>query len=334
MDRTIPVVIIAAILAGGCSVEPPAASSTPEPTGTSSPVPSATMTSTHTPAPTLTFTPEPQTRIREVDGAEMVYIYPGEFIMGITEERFQELLEVREQEGDYWIETLFLSAVPEHPVYLDGYWMDRFEVTNAQFAAFLDVHGNQRVDGDLWYGPEQNGFRVGLSGSGWVPAAGYEEYPAAGVSWHAAAAYCEWVGGRLPTEAEWERAARGIDGRDYVWGEEQPDGVRANILTEWLFDTAPVGSYSGDVSPYGVMDMTGNVAEWTSDWYYQDYYAESPYENPAGHEQEYSPQGVKTLRGGHYLSVFPVNGLAYQRAANYPGFTGNAYGFRCVVDGG
>jgi formylglycine-generating enzyme required for sulfatase activity len=242
------------------------------------------------------------------------------------------MLGEKEKQGEYWNEQMFSSAVPDHVVYLDAYWIDKYEVTNAQFAAFLNAEGNQQFDGSYYYDAEENQYRVGYSGGAWVANASHADHPVTGVGWHAARLYCEWAGARLPTEAEWEKAARGGDARDYVWGSELPNGENANMLTDWPFDTAPVGSFPQDVSPFGVMDMTGNVAEWTNDWFHSEYYAKSPSENPQGHEQEYSEHGVKTIRGGHYLSAFEVNGLTFQRFANYPKTTSRAWGFRCVTD--
>jgi formylglycine-generating enzyme required for sulfatase activity len=103
------------------------------------------------------------------------------------------------------------------------------------------------------------------------------------------------------------------------------------MLAGWPFDTAAVGSFEQDVSPFGVMDMTGNAAEWTNDWFHSEYYENSPAENPQGHQQEYSEHGVKTIRGGHCLSAYEVNGLTYQRFANYPKAASRGRGFRCVM---
>jgi iron(II)-dependent oxidoreductase len=273
-------------------------------------------------------------QIREKDNASMMYVYAGEFTMGIPQERLDELLKLKEERsGEYWSVGLFSSAVPDHIVYLDAYWIDKYEVTNAQFAAFLNAEGNQVFDDKYWYDAKTNEYRVTWTGSSWSADEEYANHPVTSVGWHAARSYCEWVGGRLPTEAEWEKAARGTDGRDYVWGNEPPpDGKNANMYTEWPRSTAPVGSFPQDTSPFGVMDMTGNVGEWVNDWFYGDYYKESPAKNPPGYQQEYSRYSVKVIRGGEYLSFFEVNGLVYQRFANYPKMTVCSWGFRCAMD--
>jgi formylglycine-generating enzyme required for sulfatase activity len=195
-------------------------------------------------------------------------------------------------------ETCYDDEQPLHTVTLDAYFIDKYEVTNARYQACVDAGGctaPQSVNSNTrfpYYGTST-----------------YADYPVLNVTWHQASAYCAWSGKRLPTEAEWEKAARGSsDTRKYPWGDEF-DGNRlnfcdANCEFSWkdeayndgYADTAPVGSYPNGASPYGVMDMAGNVWEWVNDWYDRSYYSMSPSNNPPGPATgEY-----RVLRGGSW----------------------------------
>ena len=198
---------------------------------------------------------------------------------------------------------------PVHPVDLDSYWIDVTEVTNGQFAACVAAGGCT---------PPRHSFRYG------DPS--YRAHPVLGVAHDQAAAYCTWAGRRLPTEAEWEKAARGADRRLYPWGNEPPDGSRANF-SGVRQDTAPVGSFPAGASPYGALDLAGNVWEWVSDAYEITYYADSPSRNPAGGES--ANQFV--IRGGSWTTEARA-----LRSANrfwaYPR-RNDSDGFRCTQDG-
>jgi formylglycine-generating enzyme required for sulfatase activity len=235
---------------------------------------------------------------------------------------------------------------PVHAVYVDAFYIGKFEVTNAQWRRFRDDPGyddprywpgNHVVPKDqvpYWTDPRNHG--------GATP--GSDEYPVQGVNWDSAVAYCNWLSAktgkkyRLPTEAEWERAARGADGRRYPWG-NRIDHSYANYVGSNRYDTGSrVGFYDGsrrgdlqthsNASPYGAFDMAGNVLEWCSDWYSRDYYAASPAKNPKGPAQG----AFKVLRGGSFFEP-AFRQRTYGRSAAWPSF--QAYrmvGFRVARD--
>ncbi|MFM8551584.1 MAG: formylglycine-generating enzyme family protein [Nitrospiraceae bacterium] len=230
-----------------------------------------------------------------LDGAPMVLIPAGEFEMGSGE---------HEGEAD---------ERPKHRVYLDAYYIDRFQVTVSRYAAFIEA--TKREPPRSW-------------SSGRAQEEG--EWPVVGVDWLDAEAYCQWAGRRLPTEAEWEKAARGADGRKYPWGNEEPTSRHANFgkqESDELTRTA-VGRYEAGKSPYGVYDLAGNVWEWTADWYDENYYRQSASRNPQG-----PPQGLsKATRGGSWdRHQFTL------RSANRNGMTPTnrlkSLGVRCAQDG-
>jgi formylglycine-generating enzyme required for sulfatase activity len=208
---------------------------------------------------------------------------------------------------------------PVHDVTLDAFWIDQTEVTNAQYALCVE-------DGDC----EESLYADSADFNG-------DNYPVVGISWHDASAYCEWAGARLPTEAEWEYAARGEEGSTFPWGDAF-DGTRLNFCDEncaheWADDTvddgygctAPTGNYPSGASWCGALDMAGNVWEFVADWYESDYYERSPAENPLGPEEG----DVKVLRGGSwYFAPGGVRGAC--RGGGSPGVTGNGVGFRCA----
>jgi eukaryotic-like serine/threonine-protein kinase len=226
----------------------------------------------------------------QVDGMELVFVPAGDFLMG-------------SDDGDAYALS---DEKPQHLVYLDAYWIDKTEVTNAMFARFVDVTGHD-------------------AGSNWRHVAnGKPDHPVVRVNWFTANAYCEWAGRRLPTEAEWEKAARGTDGRWYPWGNERPDRSRGNIHLRSLGTTA-VGSYPAGASPYGVLDMAGNVWEWVADWYGADYYARSPRENPTGPESGLS----RALRGVSWRDLV-VTVRAAKRYRHVPNSLSYNLGLRCA----
>ncbi len=238
--------------------------------------------------------------VRPQDGMAMVYAPGGEFLMGAAE----------------WHDD-----VPIHAVILDGFWIDRTEVTQAHYRRCMDA-------GDCAALPATTPFR---------PA-----HPVVAVTWDDAAAYCAWAGGRLPTEAEWEYAARSVERYRYPWGDDKslvgPAGVRlnfcdANCAEPWADDavddgyatTAPVGSFPAGMSWCGAFDLAGNVWEWVSDWYGETYYAESRSRNPTGP----SSGAYRVLRGGSWQSDEPSVRSSYRYWAA-PEERADHRGFRCV----
>lgn len=177
---------------------------------------------------------------------------------------------------------------PVHTVSLGECAMDKYEVTAWQFAKFLSKSGNQEQK----YMKEDEST-VAKTGEKYRARSGYENHPVNNVSWYGADTYCRWVVKRLPTEAEWEKAARGTDTRKYPWGNEEPSSKKA-VYDSSIDELSAVDSYPDGVSPYGLHHMAGNVWEWTADWYDSDYYKKSPSFNPKGPSSGES----RVLRGG------------------------------------
>jgi formylglycine-generating enzyme required for sulfatase activity len=265
------------------------------------------------PEPTPIPTPEPQsdlgigsTMVREVDGMEMVYVSEGSFIMG-------------SDNGDE-------DAKPEHEVFLDAYWMDKYEVSNAQYVQFLNsVGGNQKTDGYWWVDASASDVQIRESNGNWQVDSGVEDHPMTVVNWYGAMAYCEWAEGSLPTEAQWEKAARGTDGRTYPWGEASPSCNLANF-SGCVGDTSAVGSYPSGASPYGALDLAGNVLEWVADWYDSGYYASNPAENPTGPISG----DYRGMRGGSWNSTVDYLHTA-DRTWQSPVNRWGGFGFRCAM---
>jgi formylglycine-generating enzyme required for sulfatase activity len=200
------------------------------------------------------------------------------------------------------------ASKPAHQVYVSSFLIDAVEVTNAQFRDYVDKSGNLPVawmDGSPPFGPD---------------------YPVTGILWREAAAYCEWYGLRLPTEAEWEKAARGEDGRTYPWGNSW-DPARANAENEKAKGVDKVGSYPQGASPYGLKDMTGNAAEWVADYFDPAYYAQSPMRDPKGPEQVLD----HGLRGGSWASRADQSSTFF-RDSSHSALPNDRVGFRCAVD--
>ena len=274
-------------------------------TAATEPTASPTASATDTPSPALTPT---ATRGSAASGG-MIWIPAGKFMIGSNPDQVQQAAEwcncpPRRYEDEQYL----------HEVQLDGYYIDQYEVTNKQFKAFVDASGYVT---DAEHKNEANTWRT-------VYTAGKDSYPAVWMSWNDARAYCKWAGKRLPTEAEWEKAARGTDARLWPWGNNWDD-KRLNSGAGRRETTTPVGSFPSGASPYGVMDLAGNVWEWVNDWYGAAYYQTGNDLNPTGPESGED----RVLRGGGFN-----NGLHDVRVANRHkgGQTGYAHdhGFRCA----
>lgn len=264
---------------------------------------------------------------------EMVLIPAGEFLMGSPEDG-----------------ASFDDERPQRRVYLRSFLIDRYEVTNARYKPFLDATGHSEPN------HQKLEFRLWFHGR---PFPGSEQHPVVNVNWWDAVAYCQWLGKRLPTEAEWEKAARGTDGRRYPWGNnweftkvnsasywaghtiEFKDGVEwtafwvsgdgarisheRGIRGEVL--TLPVGNFPEGVSPYGLFDMAGNASEWVQDWYEPYAYLNAPLSDPQG------PNGqlLKVVRGGSWLK--PARNIrTSDRDYGFPADRASGIGFRCAKD--
>lgn len=304
-------------VASTATIVPPKATLAP-PTATLVP-PTATPMPTATSTPSVTATLAPGTvQRRGKDNAEMVYVSAGEFGMG----------------GD-----------PAKAIYLNAFWLDKYEVTNEQFRQFVDATGYktdaekqgwgfefinakwEQVGGISWRSPRGAGSSI----------AEQLKHPVVLVSWNDASTYCAWAGKRLPTEAEWEKSARGTEGRIYPWGNAW-DGTKLNFcdancaftwkdssVNDQYAESAPVGSFPQGASVYGAQDLAGNVWEWTADWFDANYYKTMPTSNPSG-----SASGqLKILRGGAW-SIDQSYARATNRFSAVPEYRERSVGFRCV----
>lgn len=188
---------------------------------------------------------------------------------------------------------------PARTVVVDSFLIDIFEVTNTHFASFLNAEGTASDDGTPYVNLEGRALRIAEGADGFAPASWRDaDTPVVHVTWVGARAYCEWVGGRLPTEAEWEKAARGTDGRPYPWGSDPPTPALLNYNKN-LREPTPVGSYPKGVSPYGIHDAAGNVFEWVADYYDPGYYAVAPDTNPTGP----ATGDFRVIRGGAHAAI-------------------------------
>jgi formylglycine-generating enzyme required for sulfatase activity len=216
---------------------------------------------------------------------------------------------------------------PVHTVHLDRYYIGKYEVTVGQFRKFVNATG-YKTDAEKSGGAYVyvNGSWTQKSDANWSNTyfSQTENHPVVCVSWNDAKAYCDWAGLRLPTEAEWEKAARGTDGRKYPWGSSWDAGkCNSDEKGDSYEYTSPVGSFPTGVSPYGCYDMAGNVWEWCNDWYGEKYYASSPSNNPTGP----SSGDARVLRGGGWYDIANYCRSSF-RNRNAPGFRIYYFGFR------
>ena len=278
--------------------------------------------------------PTETTFTRGKDGMLMVYIPFGQFSMG-------------EKYDGYDKRELM------HTVDLNAFWIDQTEVTNAMFEKFVRATGyltdaeKSGVGGvyiisvqstNLRQTNEINGANRQYPHGPETSIIGLEKHPVVQVSWNDAQAYCKWAGARLPTEAEWEKAARGTDGREYPWGNSSPDGTLLNFNDLSLSDTysirsandgykytAPVGTYPQGASPYGMLDPAGNVAEWVADWWAEHYYQNSPKSNPQG-----PTSGEERMYRGRGWNDDTVT-ILYRGETGMPTKSTDYIGFRCAM---
>jgi formylglycine-generating enzyme required for sulfatase activity len=254
--------------------------------------------------------PLPEEQTQEVAG--MVYVPAGPFIMGSSDS------EIGSVQADCMSTPgcnagQFEDEKPQRQVTLDAFYIDETEVTVADFKAFVEATGYQATSeakGD----PLQYTWRA-------FDTSDRQDHPVRWMSWHDANAYCQWAGKRLPTEAEWEKAARGESGLIYPWGNVWDD---ARVPQG---DTAPVTAFANAASPYGVLGMAGGVWEWVADWYDAFYYQSGPTVNPAGPQQT----SDKVLRGGAFDNASWKQRAAHRHFGGAEGYA-HDHGFRCARD--
>ena len=257
---------------------------------------SETPTITITPTENFTPTTTPMSiEIKDDKGVSMMLVPAGEFTMG-------------SEDG-------ISNEQPVHKVYQDAFFMDKYEVTN--------VHYRACVDSGTCTPPKQTGL---IDRPGYYGNLEFNDYPVIYINWNQANTYCKWRGGGLPTEAQWEKAARGTDARTYPWGE----GLDCDRASAWAGyggcsnTTVKVGSYESGKSPYGAYDMAGNVQEWVADWYGADYYNNSPTSNPLGPNLGQ----YRVLRGGSFIGDVRSS----YRNFSIPTYIQSDTGFRCAKD--
>lgn len=276
------ILILSLLALTACATPSTAAPATSTPTASPT-MPAPVMESTSTPdgIPTATFPAPPisptpagfATRLSPTDDMPQVFVPAGKFQMGGFDVHTED------------------DELPAHEVTLDAFWLDQYEVTNGMYALCVQAgacNPPQKPYSNLR--PEYFGNPE------------FKDYPVITVTWTDAQTYCAWAGRRLPTEAEWERAARGDDLRTYPWGEEPPSALYANFNNS-MRDTSRVGAYPLGASPFGALDMAGNVAEWVHDLYRTDYYQTSPSANPLGPESA-KRLILRVIRGGSYQDAW------------------------------
>ncbi|HXV69422.1 MAG TPA: formylglycine-generating enzyme family protein [Nitrospira sp.] len=239
------------------------------------------------------------------DGAPMVAVPAGSFPMGVPR---------GDRDGGR-------DEYPRHDVFLDAYFIDKFEVTNGRYLAFVKATGHrvpqnpQNPTRNLWQGD--------------TIADSLIDRPVINVDWFDAETYCTWAGKRLPTEAEWEKAAKGTSDRRFPWGNVEPTGKHLNYNQRWIGEKTlmPVGSYEAGKSPFGAYDMAGNVWEWVNDWYDARYYEKSPEKNPKGPDTG----SKKVVRGAGWQNETPTVRI-FTRVDSDPTVRNESTGFRCAAD--
>ncbi|MGB8214233.1 MAG: SUMF1/EgtB/PvdO family nonheme iron enzyme [Anaerolineales bacterium] len=247
---------------------------------------------------------------RPADGMVMVYVPAGTFTMGDTlDHAMAECYKVEVDCQQGW----FTNEQPLQSVALDAFWIDKTDVTNAMYEKCVQAGACQA--------PSVSSSQTHTS---YFSNPSFENYPVVYVNWNDASAYCQWAGARLPTEAEWEKAARGTDGRAYPWGNDSPTCSLANFAF-CVGDTSAVGSHPAGASPYGALDMAGNVWDWINDWYDANYYESSPTSNPTGPTSGQD----RVIRGSSWYDN-DGNLRSAGRGGILPTNVGFNIGFRCA----
>lgn len=242
---------------------------------------------------------------------DMALISAGEFLMGTPGNEAEEMWEKCNKVSPGCLWDWFKAETPQHKVYLNAFLIDKYEVTNANYRKCVQAQICKSL-------PDTKLYDDGKLAN----------HPVVFSSWSMAKSYCEWAGKRLPTEAEWEKASRGEKGFIYPWGNEWMDGSCSSVLPGAQNMPCAAGAHSKGASPYGVMDMSGNVWEWAADWYDQSYYGNSPAQNPEGPVSG----AYRVLRGGSWRSKFTNILRGAFRNKLEPESTFDDLGFRCAAD--
>ncbi len=256
-------------------------------------------------APAVTVAEGLEKEVKGKDGAPMVLIPEGSFPMGVPH---------GDRDGGR-------DEYPRHDVFVNDFYIDKFELTNGRYLEFVKAtkhripQNPKNATRNLWEGD--------------TITESLADRPVVNVDWADAQAYCQWAGKRLPTEAEWEKAAKGTADRRFPWGNVEPTNKHLNFNQQWIGEKTlmPVGSYELGKSPFGVYDMAGNVWEWVNDWYDAKYYERSPAKNPVGPES-----GTKrVLRGSGWQNETPTVRI-FTRVDSDPTIRNESTGFRCAMD--
>ena len=264
-----------------------------QPSSTITPLTTKTLTPIPTPT-SIPVTPTPDLAILGKDGATLLYVPAGEYSMGSNNSESDE--------------------APFHTVFLDAFWIDKTEVTVRMYSLCVNAGVCKEPTG-----------KKSFSHPDYYGNAEFDNYPVIYVDWNTAKTYCEWADRRLPTEAEWEKVARGTNANDYPWGNADPNVDLLNYNRN-VGNTTAVEKYPDGKSTYGALDMAGNVWEWVNDWYDDSYYQDSPSWNPLGPDS-----GVyRVLRGGSWTDGSKVI-RSSNRFKNYPYTSNDDIGFRCAL---
>jgi len=256
-------------------------------------------------APAFTIAQGLEKEVKGKDGAPMVLIPEGSFPMGVPH---------GDRDGGR-------DEYPRHDVFVNNFYIDKFELTNGRYLEFVKATNHRipqnpkNATRNLWQGDTITESLI--------------DRPVINVDWADANDYCQWAGKRLPTEAEWEKAAKGTADRRFPWGNVEPTNKHLNFNQQWIGEKTlmPVGSYELGKSPFGVYDMAGNVWEWVNDWYDAKYYEKSPAKNPTG-----PVSGTKrVLRGSGWENETPTVRI-FTRVEGDPANRNESTGFRCAMD--